>query len=103
MIPKKPDAIPDQYKIQEGGAFWGIANNLASISVNDLIVANPDVDPKKLKIGQMINLAKTKHSYKKPNQSKKRQSSYKYPLPNGNGQVTIKKSERSRFQYADKR
>ncbi|WP_182200077.1 peptidoglycan-binding protein [Paraliobacillus salinarum] len=95
---KKPDAIPDQYKIQEGDTFWGIANNLAGISVNDLIVANPNVDPKRLKIGQVINLGKAQNSYTKPDEPKKPQSSYKYPLPGGVWKHYKKGGKRGSFE-----
>ncbi|MEC5422410.1 peptidoglycan-binding protein [Virgibacillus sp. C22-A2] len=81
---KKPTAVPGKYKIQEGDTFWGIANNDEGITVEDLIAANPNVDPKKLKVGQSINLGKAKNSYTpKPNTPKKPQASYKYPLPSG--------------------
>ncbi|GLB61943.1 PGRP and LysM peptidoglycan-binding domain-containing protein [Cytobacillus sp. NCCP-133] len=69
---------PDTYVIQEGDTFWGIANNVDGITVNDLIVANPGVDPKKLKVGQK------KSTYTpKPDEPKKTQEAYRYPLPNG--------------------
>ncbi|MBO1003478.1 LysM peptidoglycan-binding domain-containing protein [Pseudogracilibacillus auburnensis] len=54
------------------------------ITVEDLIIANPKVDSKKVKIGQTINLGKAKSTFtRKPSQPKKPQSSYKYPLPSG--------------------
>lgn len=81
---KKPIAVPNTYKIQEGDTFWGIANNIEGITVEDLIAANPDVEPTKLRIGQVINLGKAKNAFtRKPETPKKPQSSYKYPLPTG--------------------
>lgn len=75
---------PKTYVIQEGDTFWGLANNIDGITVNDLIVANPGVDPAKLKIGQKINLGKAKNAYTpKPEKPKKPQTAYKYPLPSG--------------------
>lgn len=75
---------PDTYTIQEGDTYWGLANNIDGITVNDLIVANPGVDPSKLKIGQKINLGKAKNAYiPKKEEPKKLQETYKYPLPSG--------------------
>ncbi|MGJ9460140.1 peptidoglycan-binding protein [Oceanobacillus sp. CF4.6] len=81
---KKPSVVPGTYKIQEGDTFWGIANNDEGITVNDLITSNPNVNPAKLQIGQVINLGKAKNAYTpKPATPKKPQSTYKYPLPAG--------------------
>ncbi|MFD2133766.1 LysM peptidoglycan-binding domain-containing protein [Pseudogracilibacillus auburnensis] len=45
----KPTAkTPATYKIQEGDTFRGIAHSLDGITIEDLITANPKVDPKKL-------------------------------------------------------
>src|SRR5699024_7992856 len=54
--PSKPTKVPDTYVIQEGDTFWSIAKKLKGISVDDIIKANPKVDPKKLKAGMRINL-----------------------------------------------
>lgn len=79
-----PVNVPDKYIIQEGDTFWGIAHNNDGITVEDLIAANPGVEPTKLKIGQTINLGKAKNAYTpKPETPKKPQSTYKYPLPAG--------------------
>ncbi|WP_051428290.1 peptidoglycan-binding protein [Bacillus sp. J33] len=79
-----PKPSPGTYIIQQGDTFWGLANNNDGITVNDLIVANPGVDPNKLMIGQKVILGKAKNAYTpKPNTPKKPQSSYKYPLPSG--------------------
>jgi N-acetylmuramoyl-L-alanine amidase len=83
---KKPEALPAKYTIQEGDTFWSIAakDGPEGITVEDLIAANPGVDPRNLKVGQVINLGKAKHAYTpKPNIPKKPQSAYKYPLPSG--------------------
>lgn len=53
-------AVPGFYTIQEGDTFWNIANNLEGIEVADLIAANPTVDYKNLKIGQIIKLGQAK-------------------------------------------
>lgn len=57
--------VPGFYTIQEGDTFWNIANNLEGIEVADLIAANPKVDYKNLKIGQIIKLGQAKEAAKK--------------------------------------
>lgn len=82
----KPTPLPNTYVIQEGDTFWSIAgkDGAQGVQVEDLIVANPKVDPSKLKVGQVINLGKAAGSYTKPaTEEKKPQSSYKFPLPAG--------------------
>ncbi|MGY6209743.1 peptidoglycan-binding protein [Cytobacillus firmus] len=92
---------PKTYVIQEGDTFWGLANNIDGITVNDLIVANPGVDPKKLKVGQKIKLGKAKNAYTpKKDEPKKAQETYKYPLPSGvlrdgNKGESVKKLQRA--------
>lgn len=84
--PSRPAPLPDTYTIQEGDMFWSIANKdgAGGITVEDLIAANPGVDPRKLKVGQVINLGKARNAYTpKPGMPKKQQSEYKYPLPSG--------------------
>lgn len=57
--------VPGFYTIQEGDTFWNIANNLEGIEVADLIAANPKVDYKNLKVGQIIKLGQAKEAAKK--------------------------------------
>jgi N-acetylmuramoyl-L-alanine amidase len=86
VTPSKPAALPDYYTIQEGDTFWSIAHKdgAGGVTVEDLIAANPGVDPRNLKVGQVIKLGKAKNAYTpKPNTPKKPQSAYKYPLPSG--------------------
>lgn len=88
MLPgsKQPDPVPGLYTIQEGDTFWSIAlkDGKEGITVEDLIAANPGVDPSKLKVGQTINFGTAQNSYTpKPEKPKKDQSEYKYPLPSG--------------------
>jgi N-acetylmuramoyl-L-alanine amidase len=83
---QKPSLPPDLYTIQEGDTFWSIAekDGPAGITVNDLIAANPGVEPTKLKVGQTIKLGKSQHAYTpKPDTPKQPQSTYRYPLPSG--------------------
>ncbi len=51
----KKDSEESSVIVKQGDTFTRIANNLR-IKVNDLIKANPGVDPKKLQIGQTLNL-----------------------------------------------
>ena len=51
----KKDSDESTVIVKQGDTFYGIANNLR-INVNDLIKANPGVDPKKLQTGQKLNL-----------------------------------------------
>jgi len=51
----KKDSDESTVIVKQGDTFYGIANNLR-IKVNDLIKANPGVDPKKLQTGQKLNL-----------------------------------------------
>ncbi|MGG4289971.1 peptidoglycan-binding protein [Priestia megaterium] len=88
MIPasKQPDPVPGLYTIQEGDTFWSIAlkDGKEGITVEDLIAANPGVDPIKLKVGQTIKFGSAQNLYTpKPETPKKDQSEYKYPLPSG--------------------
>ncbi len=83
---QKPASPPDLYTIQEGDTFWSIAekDGPAGITVNDLIAANPDVEPTKLKVGQTIKLGKSQHAYTpKSDTPKQPQLAYRYPLPSG--------------------
>ncbi len=88
----KPTPLPGTYDIQEGDTFWSLANELKDITVQDLIAANPGVNPQNLKIGQTIKLGKSKNVYTRPYETpKKPQNEYKYPLP----LVTIGKGKKN--------
>lgn len=83
---QKPVSPPDLYTIQEGDTFWSIAekDGPAGITVNDLIAANPGIDPTKLQVGQTIKLGQSQYAYTpKPDAPKQPQSAYRYPLPSG--------------------
>lgn len=49
------DAAPPTYKIAAGDTFWSISQRFG-LTVDQLVKANPGVDPTKLKVGQIINL-----------------------------------------------
>jgi N-acetylmuramoyl-L-alanine amidase len=60
------------YKVEQGDTFWGIANQYG-LDVQELMKLNPGVDPKALKIGQVINLkAVAKTEVKAPTGKPKR-------------------------------
>ncbi|MFC2948513.1 LysM peptidoglycan-binding domain-containing protein [Virgibacillus sediminis] len=66
----KQAPIPDTYTIQEGDTLWSVANGLKDVNLDDLMAANPDVDPTKLNIGQTINLGKAKKASAPKRQTK---------------------------------
>ncbi|MBO1515654.1 peptidoglycan-binding protein [Metabacillus bambusae] len=83
LTPSNPTPIPDTYIIQEGDTFWSIAHKdgAGGVTVNDLIKANPGVDPTKLKVGQKILFGKAKVQSKpvnKPNSSTSKPSGNSY-------------------------
>lgn len=45
-----------KYKILPGDTYYKISQGIPGMTIDDLIEANPGVDPKKLQIGQEINL-----------------------------------------------
>jgi len=57
--PKKAKTVNEYYTIQKGDTLWEIAQNLDGISVHDLMKLNPNIDPKKLKVGQKIKIKYT--------------------------------------------
>jgi LysM repeat protein len=61
-----PTATPGSYRIQEGDTFWSLAKGIEGVSADDIVKANPSVDPGKLQIGQVINIPGTKVNESKP-------------------------------------
>jgi N-acetylmuramoyl-L-alanine amidase len=56
--------VPSEYVIQEGDTLWSVANELKGVTVNDLIAANPSINPSAIRIGQRINLTEPKTAVK---------------------------------------
>lgn len=56
----KASSLGDKYKVQEGDTFWSIAKG-RDFEVIDLETVNPGVNPRKLKIGQVITIPTKKH------------------------------------------
>lgn len=50
---------PKTYTVQDGDSLWDISQE-CSMSVNELIAANPNADPDHLKIGSQLNLYEVK-------------------------------------------
>ena len=52
VSPNQPSPLPVQYVIQEGDTLWSITKEIPGITVDQLLSANPGIDPKRLKIGR---------------------------------------------------
>ncbi len=88
-IPGK-SSLPFTYKIQEGDTFWSIAKGMDNLSVEDLLKANPNVDPRKLKVGQKINLGKAKKANGSSSSARKSKSKANLKIDGKWGNATTK-------------
>lgn len=55
LVNEPVSTAPTKYTVLPNDNFWTIASK-HNISVKDVVAANPNVDPRKLKVGQEINL-----------------------------------------------
>ncbi len=63
---QKPTPLPNTYTIQQGDTLWSLAKGLKSVTVDDLLKANPGIKPTQLKVGQVINLGTASKPVSKP-------------------------------------
>lgn len=93
-VAQAPVAIikTENYIIKKGDTFWGIANKTGSISMQDLISMNPNVDPTNLQVGQSIIIKKSTVSapVAAPVKAKPVAPKIKYPL----NKVLLKKGSK---------
>ncbi|MEJ9231802.1 peptidoglycan-binding protein [Peribacillus butanolivorans] len=75
--PSEPAPAPAVYIIQEGDTLWSIAHKDGTdgVQVEDLINANPGIDPTKLKIGQKINFGNAKEVIVQPDKKEDNETS----------------------------
>ncbi len=56
-VTKKPVAAKGTYIVVKGDSLWGIAKR-HGLTLKQLLAVNPKLNPKKLKIGQVVNVTK---------------------------------------------
>lgn len=77
--------------LQEGDTLWSIAHKdgAGGVQVEDLIKANPGIDPTKLKIGQKINFGNAKEVIVQPDDTKEETE------PSNSGDEVIKSIQKT--------